>query len=144
MLPEILYVIAGFCDSRTKASMALTCKTWYSNIRWTEEEFYDKIYYNISQGHLNQIRQFLTYQTDCLFNFPRTKINNEKIFMLALLHGNVDIIKLLLEDQTINPSMDNNYAIRYASYYGHSELTNVLLEYERVKLSVTRDIHIST
>ena len=33
--------------------------------------------------------------------------------------GFIEIVKLLLQDTRVDPSSQNNYAIRYASQYGH-------------------------
>jgi hypothetical protein len=48
----------------------------------------------------------------------------------------VDIIKLLLADQSIDPSVDNNYAIRWASRFGYIEVVKLLLADYRVDPSV--------
>ena len=46
--------------------------------------------------------------------------------------GNVDSVKLLLEDPKVDPSADNNFAVKLASWYAHLEVVKILLADERV------------
>jgi len=48
-------------------------------------------------------------------------------FNKAVEVGNADVVHLLLHDQTIDPSADDNRAIRVASYFGQIEVVKVLL-----------------
>ena len=53
----------------------------------------------------------------------------------ASVWGYFDIVKLLLQDKRIDPSGDNNYAIRFASKYGYFGIVGLLLNDERVNPS---------
>lgn len=46
--------------------------------------------------------------------------------------GDVEMIKLGLQDPNVNPSYSRNYAIRWAAEYGHKEVIALLLQDERV------------
>ena len=56
----------------------------------------------------------------------------EKQLILASIEGNIKIIKKILEDPRIDPSMHNNCALRMASENGHLEVVDRLLKDERV------------
>lgn len=49
---------------------------------------------------------------------------------VASLHGHSDIVKLLLSDVRINPSSNDNFAIRKASGKGHADILEILLKGE--------------
>ena len=51
---------------------------------------------------------------------------------MASYYGQVDVVKLLLHDSRVDPSADNNYAIRTASFNGHAEVVQLLLQDPRV------------
>lgn len=42
------------------------------------------------------------------------------------------MVQLLLQDGRVDPSFDNNYAIRGASENGHADVVQVLLQDDRV------------
>ena len=46
-----------------------------------------------------------------------------------------DIVAIMIGDSRVDPSTDNNYAIRLASRYGHVEVVKVLLQDPRVDTS---------
>jgi ankyrin repeat protein len=50
----------------------------------------------------------------------------------ASANGHKEVVELLLKDRRVNPSVDNNFAIRRASYYGHKEIVEILLKDNRV------------
>jgi hypothetical protein len=45
-------------------------------------------------------------------------------------------VKVLLADQRVDPSADDQYSIRKASQYGHSEVVKLLLADQRVDISL--------
>jgi hypothetical protein len=45
---------------------------------------------------------------------------------------NKDVMKMLIKDPRIDPSANNNYAIRWASENGHTEIVKLLLNDNRV------------
>ena len=53
-------------------------------------------------------------------------------FNSAWKSGSVRVVELLLIDRRIDPSADNNDAIRLASYNGHTEIVRLLLADSRV------------
>ena len=44
----------------------------------------------------------------------------------------IEVVKLLLTDKRVNPSANNNFAIRWASRNGHTKVVKLLLADERV------------
>ncbi len=58
--------------------------------------------------------------------------NSDMIIISASEKGYTDLIKILLENPKINPSILNNYPIRCASLYGHIEVVKLLLTDPRV------------
>ena len=56
----------------------------------------------------------------------------ESAILLALRYRNVEAVRLLLNDPRVDPSADDNYAIRCASENGHVEVVKLLLNDPRV------------
>ena len=48
------------------------------------------------------------------------------------VNGNLEFVNLLLKDERVDPSADNNYAIKEASYWGYVEIVKLLLKDKRV------------
>lgn len=55
---------------------------------------------------------------------------------MASSRGHVQIVRFLLADQRVDPSADNDYAIRYASRNGYTGVVRLLLSNEKVDPSV--------
>ncbi len=53
--------------------------------------------------------------------------------------GNTEIVELLLADNRVDPSVENNLAIRYASESGHTEVVKLLLDDPRVNPADNND-----
>ena len=53
-------------------------------------------------------------------------------FLLAIIKGNILVVRNLLGYSQIDPSANNNYAIRQASANGHTEIVRILLEDSRI------------
>ena len=71
-------------------------------------------------------------------------INNSRVNLLPLdrnnyllrvtcINNRIEVLKLLLADQRIDPSRHNNEAIYLASFHGHPEIVKLLLTDKRVK-----------
>ena len=58
--------------------------------------------------------------------------NYENALSLAALNGHNEVVKLLLQDPRVDPSADNNYAIRFASGICHVDVIKLLLQDPRV------------
>ena len=48
-------------------------------------------------------------------------------------NGYIEIVKILLQDNRVDPSDRNNYAIQCAMENGHIEIVKLLLKDKRVK-----------
>lgn len=48
--------------------------------------------------------------------------------------GHVEVVRLLLQDERVDPSAADNYAIRWASENGHTEVARLLLHDGRARL----------
>jgi len=57
-------------------------------------------------------------------------------FMWALESNHFDIMKLLLKDKRVNPSINNNEAIKYANNIQNYKALKILLDDDRVKNSL--------
>ena len=78
-------------------------------------------------------KRFLLLDRDCskrtdLFYYQSPK--KKELFLQACEIGKIDIVKSLLPH--IDPSADDNYAIRFASSNGHLEVVKILLADPRV------------
>lgn len=54
---------------------------------------------------------------------------------LASFYGDVEVVKIILEDENVDPAMNDNVAIKCAIEQGHEEVVRLLLEDSRVDLS---------
>ena len=52
--------------------------------------------------------------------------------MKAIQKDKTEVVKLLLQDKRVDPSAEDNYAIRWASANGYTDIVKLLLEDERV------------
>lgn len=66
---------------------------------------------------------------------PTTKQNGALV--AASRKGNVDVVRLLLEDSRVDPSFPGNHAIRWASKCGQREVVTLLMTDERVAATWT-------
>lgn len=63
-------------------------------------------------------------------------------FIEACKNGNLEVVRLLLNDPRVGPSAKDNYAIRLASYNGHLEVVRLLLSDSRVDPSARENFAI--
>lgn len=54
--------------------------------------------------------------------------------MKAIQKDKTEVVKLLLQDKRVDPSAEDNYAIRWASANGREEVVKLLLKDKRVEL----------
>ncbi len=139
---ELEIIILSFVISEMKKdwkgnwkNVSLVSKHWNS-IAWiffqrtispSEKEtiFFQGCY----KGWFHFINKFLTQDTT--FD-PSTEHCSRHAIGHASKFGNVDIVKLLLQDKRVDPSVDDNYAIIKASKYGRIDIVNLLLQDKRV------------
>ena len=60
------------------------------------------------------------------------EINLNQLFTNICREGNLDSVKLLIQDHRVDPSAQDNYSIIYASNNGHLEVVKLLLQDSRV------------
>jgi ankyrin repeat protein len=58
--------------------------------------------------------------------------NNDTAIQIASFYGRTDVVRLLLNDNRVDPSAGNNNAIFFASCRGHIEVVQLLLSDNRV------------
>jgi hypothetical protein len=71
-----------------------------------------------------------------LFLLQDPHINKKNVFLDACENGNVTIVDLLLKYNYVNPSINGNVAIYYASARAHNEVVKRLLQDPRVDPNV--------
>jgi hypothetical protein len=54
------------------------------------------------------------------------------LFFLTCGYGNIDFVKFLIQHEKVDPSYDNNAAIRSAAQKGYLDITQFLLEDSRI------------
>jgi len=59
-------------------------------------------------------------------------IEEDLIFRTLVMHGNLTLVKYLLNSQSAQPQARHQDAIRTACQYGYLEIVNLLLEYPKV------------
>ena len=59
-------------------------------------------------------------------------MNMQDVFQEACRFGHIAVVKALLADKRVDPTDDDNCAIRWASYYGRIEVVKALLADKRV------------
>ena len=88
---------------------------------WAASQLYSEdIHEELSQDDLMNIIHFLDVEKKSI------------IFKYASIVGHTEIVKMLLGDPRIDPSTNNNCAIRKASKYGHIQVVKLLLSDPRV------------
>lgn len=69
-------------------------------------------------------------------------MGKQKMFMEACDYRYAEVVKVLLNDHSVDPSINNNQAIRYAARRGYSEIVQLLLDHPRVNPTADRDFAI--
>ncbi|KAI8892338.1 hypothetical protein BC833DRAFT_625931 [Globomyces pollinis-pini] len=95
---------------------------------------------------LNQQQLDELYDKKKLFNnaaafkkYLRLKEPREVDLEYAIDNFQDDIVRILLEDGRLDPSEDNNSAIKFAARYGYAEILKILLKDKRVDPAVERN-----
>lgn len=86
------------------------------------------------KGHVFFVRELLEdrrLRPEVVFEFVEHPLG------IAARSGNLEIVKLLLEKTTIDPTMNENYAIRVAAHFKHPHIVAYLLQHPLVKESLT-------
>ena len=71
---------------------------------------------------------------DVDFIVYNNKKNTNEIFKRASERGYHMAIKKIINNHKVDPTMDDNYAIRWASKYGHIEVVKILKEHIEKKM----------
>ena len=96
----------------------------------------DLLMKSINNNYLNGVKLALEKGADL-------SANDNYAIKYASLDGYTEIVKLLLQDERVDPSADNrNDAIRYASMNGHTEIVKLLLQDKRVDPSNKKNLAI--
>jgi hypothetical protein len=92
-------------------------------------EIQDKIFLYFDYENLERTRELQSnYVKDkTKFSTLRGIINCIYNFNHVIKYNGLNNIKWLLNDQRVNPAVDNNYAIRSASLYGLTDIVKLLL-----------------
>ena len=91
---------------------------------------------NIICKILKNNTQFLLLNKECFFKkylFFYFIENIQKLFLNACMNNRIEIVKLLLQDPRVDPSDQNNEAIRWVSRYGRVEVVKLLSQDPRFK-----------
>ncbi|KAI8893092.1 hypothetical protein BC833DRAFT_625214, partial [Globomyces pollinis-pini] len=121
---EIKQMIAGYLTISSLINFKLCSKDFNYNYRLSKQQLHE-LY--ISKKIFNNVTAFKCY---IRFNEP---VNMD--FENAIWEDKPDIIRVLLKDGRLDPSVGDNYAIRCASQDGYTEIVQMLLEDKRVDAS---------
>ena len=67
-----------------------------------------------------------------LINDNELKENVNELFQKVCEDGQLEVLKILLNDERVSPELNDNYAIRITSKNGYSNVVKLLLEDKRV------------
>lgn len=107
-----------------------------------EEEFKNAIL----EGDLNKVRECLKngvdpnkeYLVKYEYGINSTEIPYYPI-QLASQYGHLEIVKLLLNDNRVDPCVEDNYSIKMASLYAHRDIIRELLTNKKVRDSLRKE-----
>lgn len=136
----ILRNIFRFLDFSDRYSVIFTCKYWNENRNYVgfNNNIMPYLYYIkakiLKEDEWIQVYKYYKYQCYSPFpdplEFDKNGIHN--LLSFSSENGYLEIVKLLLEDEQVDPSDDNNYALKLACESGHLEIVRLLLEDKRV------------
>jgi len=87
-------------------------------------------YKDDTEGNKEDILQYMSYLKPYSKDYIKSKIDIYDIGEVSK-YGLIDDVKRLL-NKGVNPTIDNNYSIRMASGYGHTDIVKLLLQDRRV------------
>ena len=113
----------SFLNMSTKANLAIKTLERIPTIR--DRDLTKTISEAIETGDLGLVNILLWIGVD-----PSARFN--LAIRLASANGQIDVVRLLLQDERVDPSAEFNYAIRFASANGQIDVVRLLLQDERV------------
>ena len=121
---EIIYNITSFCDLNTKLRCEQVSPQWKSNVYWTENELQQALIRAIIKNDLSDVEYRLRH--------PKLgpEICDDAVKFAARV-GN-EMFELIVNDARVDPSADDNVALRFAVRRGNSNLVRRLLSDPRV------------
>ena len=96
------------------------------------------LYYASIYGDIDTVDDLLNRGVDPNIEVTDQDGNNTfSLFVWAIKTGNIKVIDRLLQDDRIDPSADDNSAIKWASTLGHLDVVNRLLQDSKVDPSAS-------
>ena len=99
----------------------------------------------MSINNFNNICNFYNFKNDprtfeyvlsILRKYPEDIELYNYILVWACKVGNTNVAKMLLEDKRIDPSWDDNFALKIALKHKHMKIVRLLLQDERTRLKL--------
>lgn len=109
--------------------------------QWIKKDFYSHTSHYIGSA-LHIIKELVRLiKLDFMYSIPCvTKKTPDEIFKQLLdSNCNIEVIKFFLQNEKIDPSLNNNYAIIWASMKGHLDLVKILAQDHRVNLTINNN-----
>jgi ankyrin repeat protein len=78
------------------------------------------LYQACEKGNLERVKAWLDFGVGPYFN-------KDYALKLACEYGHIDVVKLLLQDKSVNPTSWDNCCIRWASRNGYTKIVKLLL-----------------
>ena len=75
---------------------------------------------------------------EILKGYCKVDYGDNRAIRWASMRGHIEIVKLLLEHEKVNPTDRDNEAISWANSYNHKEIVRLLLQDERVRNSLSK------
>jgi ankyrin repeat protein len=114
------------------------------------------VIFNYSRKNIQTKENYMSKQQDFKISYLNNDLTNFEILVKdnsidvsemrdypirhACFNGNIEIVKLLLNNKKVNPLVDYNYPIKYAFQNGHTEVVKALWNDQRVKKTLIHDI----
>lgn len=147
--------IFGCCNYDDIKNIVLICKKFNEIIKTNKYIYYlsknnknnllktvcnnyiDNNILNLSINYINIIKLLLKYGADPTYDW-------NILIITFCIKGNIELVKLLLENSRVDPSIYNNYCIMMASERGHTEIVKILLKDNRVNPAIKNNYPIKT
>jgi len=89
------------------------------------------------EGHKTELATMLERASDS--RLLRNKLNYQQALFDASANGRLEVVRLLLEQENVDASANNNFLIRWASANGRLEVVRLLLEQGNVDASANNN-----
>ena len=99
------------------------------DLSWEQDSFFTEA---VITDNLTLIKYFLSQNIDPSFD-------NNFLFRIAAGYGLIDILKILIEDNRVNPADDQNNAIFEAYDAGNTKVVFYLFDIKKVKETLNND-----